>query len=399
MTTDKVWKNVLLSKICENIQYGYTARATKNAVGPKFLRITDIVSETINWSEVPFCKIDDTKKKKYLLKEGDIVIARTGATTGYAKYIKEPPEAVFASYLVRLQLIDEAVSRYVGYIVESQEYKKFIKNNWSGAAQPNANAKILTSFILPYPSIPVQQKISSILSAFDDLIENNRKRIKILEEMAQNLYREWFIKFRFPGHENVRFVDSSLGKIPEGWKVKKLGDVVNLRKGKNISKKAARDGVVPVVGAGLNPAYYHDVSNAKQPVITISASGANAGYVNLYLENIWASDCSVIDSQSTSHVIFLYLYLKYKQMEITRMQRGSAQPHVYTKDLEKLNLVMPTRTIINKFEEIINPLFELNKNYLLRNNTLKKIRDIVLPKLVSGELDVSELDIEVPEKD
>ncbi|MEI8173576.1 MAG: restriction endonuclease subunit S, partial [Deltaproteobacteria bacterium] len=193
------WENRLLRDICQNVQYGHTASATDEPIGPKFLRITDIVPETIDWPSVPHCEIEPKKKGKYLLKKGDIVIARTGATTGYAKYIKAAPESIFASYLVRLQLINGVDPRYVGYVVESDVYKEFIQANWGGAAQPNANAQILTSFHVPTPPLPTQRKIAKILSAYDDLIENNLRRIKILEEMAQNLYREWFVKFRFPG--------------------------------------------------------------------------------------------------------------------------------------------------------------------------------------------------------
>jgi type I restriction enzyme, S subunit len=225
-------QTVQLSKISEAIEYGYTASAVKEPIGPKFLRITDIVPDNIDWMEVPYCQIEESKKEKYILKSGDIVIARTGATTGYAKYLKNPPPSIFASYLVRVRVKKGVDSRYVGLVVQSDSYKKFIKTNMGGAAQPNANAKVLTSFPVPLPSLSTQKKIAAILSAYDDLIENNLRRIKILEEMAQTLYGEWFVKFRFPGHQKVKMVDSPLGKIPEGWEAKRLGDIAeDMRRG------------------------------------------------------------------------------------------------------------------------------------------------------------------------
>lgn len=217
----------VLRNLCDKIQYGYTASAKNTEIGPKFLRITDIVPDYITWENVPFCGMDDKDIEKYLLKDGDIVIARTGATTGYAKYIKKPPKSVFASYLVRLKIKDGISKRYIGFIVESDEYKRFIHSNIGGAAQPNANAQILTSYPVTLPSFVNQQKIASILSAYDDLIENNLRRIKILEEMAQMIYREWFVNFRFPGHEKVEMVKSELGMIPEGWEVKKVGKMLS----------------------------------------------------------------------------------------------------------------------------------------------------------------------------
>ena len=216
MATEK-WDCVILREICNLINYGYTASATPEPIGPKFLRITDIVPDRINWSTVPHCKIDERKLSKYRLEEGDIVIARTGATTGYAKRIRENRQAVFASYLVRLRVSANYDSQYVGFVIESEDYKHFILQNIGGTAQPQANAQVLTSFPIPLPPLATQHKIAAILGNYDDLIENNTRRIKILEEMAGTIYREWFVEFRFPGHENVKMVESELGLIPQGW--------------------------------------------------------------------------------------------------------------------------------------------------------------------------------------
>ena len=205
-----------LRDICDAVEYGYTASSSTEPIGPRFLRITYIVPDRLDWDGVPFCSIDKKKLPKHRLHSGDIVIARTGATTGWAKYIANPPESVFASYLVRIQPAKFVDSRYVGFVVESQVYKDFIQQHMGGAAQPNANAQVLTSFELPIPPLPIQRRIASILSAYDELIENNQRRIKILESMARGLYREWFVHFRFPGHESVPRVPSPLGEIPQG---------------------------------------------------------------------------------------------------------------------------------------------------------------------------------------
>ena len=225
MPTEK-WNRVTLREICDLINYGYTASARPGPIGPKFLRITDIVPDRIDWTSVPHCKIDDEKFDKYRLKKGDIVIARTGATTGYAKRIRTEHQAVFASYLVRIRVDPNHDSQYVGFVIESDEYKRFIQLNLGGAAQPNANAQVLTSFPISLPPLPTQRKIAAVLSAYDDLIENNTRRIKILEDMAQTLYQEWFVHFRFPGHENVAMVESPLGPIPQGWEMGEFGDIV-----------------------------------------------------------------------------------------------------------------------------------------------------------------------------
>ena len=227
------YPTAMLRDICDTVEYGYTASSSAECIGPRFLRITDIVPDSLDWESVPFCEIDPKKFAKHRLRTGDIVIARTGATTGWAKYIDSPPEAVFASYLVRVQPAATVDARYVGFVVESPVYKEFVQRHMGGAAQPNANAQVLTSFEVPLPPLPVQQRIAGILSAYDELIENSQRRIKILEAMARALHREWFVHFRFPGHEHHPRVASPLGEIPQGWEVKKLKDVCRLTMGQS----------------------------------------------------------------------------------------------------------------------------------------------------------------------
>jgi len=232
--------------------------------------------------------------------------------------------------------------------------------------------------------VPEQKKIASILAAYDDLIENNRRRIQLLEQTTRLLYKEWFVHLRFPGHEHVKIIDG----VPEGWERKTLGDVVEVAKGKNITKDSAKDGSVPVVAGGLSPAYNHDTANAIGPVITVSASGANAGYVNLYLEDIWASDCSYISRTSTESLYYFYLLLTSKQKEIFGFQKGAAQPHVYPKDLKRLPLLVPMETIVRLFEESVSHNFFQVKGLLEQNKLLVKARDLLLPRLMNGEITV-----------
>ena len=163
-----------LSELCTCVDYGYTASASDDpSSGPKFLRITDIVPESITWATVPHCEIEDRKRKKYLLDEGDIVVARTGATVGYAKQIWARPEgATFASYLVRFRPDAAKVDPYyLGQIVQSTAFKKWVKSVAGGAAQPNANAKLLGSFDIELPNLDIQRSVANILRFLDDLIE------------------------------------------------------------------------------------------------------------------------------------------------------------------------------------------------------------------------------------
>ena len=150
------WKLRMLAELCESIDYGYTASAEADEVGPKLLRITDIVPDFIDWASVPYCPIADDRLARFRLVEGDIVVARTGATVGYAKRLnKRHPEAVFASYLVRLRLSSELDNLIAGIFVESTDYKSYVQSRVGGAAQPNANAKVLSAagILVPPPTI------------------------------------------------------------------------------------------------------------------------------------------------------------------------------------------------------------------------------------------------------
>ena len=150
------WKRQTIAQLCESVDYGYTASAELEQIGPRFLRITDIVPDVIDWTSVPYCPIEEHRLAKFRLVEGDIVIARTGATVGYAKRLhKRHPEAVFASYLVRLRLKPEIDNLMVGIYVESADYKSYVQSRVGGAAQPNANAKVLSAaeILVPPPGI------------------------------------------------------------------------------------------------------------------------------------------------------------------------------------------------------------------------------------------------------
>ncbi len=263
-----------------------------------------------------------------------------------------------------------------------------VKSMVGASGRQRADKSVIDNLEISVPSISIQKQIAGILSTYDDLIENNARRIKILEELAQAIYKEWFVYFRFPGYEKVKMVDSNteFGKIPEGWEVEKLGDKINILRGKNITKNTIVPGKVPVIAGGMTPAYFHNKANVEGPAITVSASGANSGYIKLYHEDIWASDCSYINKNSTSFVYYYFLLLKNRQVEVTGLQRGSAQPHVYPKDLARLLIVDPPEELVHSFEERVESMFGGKNNFQLQNQNLRQARDLLLPKLVNGEI-------------
>lgn len=383
------FRPVVLRDLCAAVEYGYTASASHEAVGPQFLRITDIVPELIDWSVVPRCEIEPKKLEKFRLKTNDIVVARTGATVGYAKRLRNPPEAVFASYLVRLT-IDPAKADpvYIGAIVESRDYKEFVVRNAGGAAQPNANAQILTSYQLRLPDLPTQRRIASILSAYDDLIENNTRRIAILEEMARRIYEEWFVRFRFPGHEQVKMVESELGLIPERWATCRLDDVLVLQRGFDLPRQARTEGSFPIISAtGENGT--HKEFRVRGPGVVTGRSGS-LGTV-MYVEcdfwplntTLWVKEFKVGSP--------LYAFYVLQSIDLAGYNSGAAVPTLNRNDVHGFLVLKPTPNVLLHFDAIAGPMLTLKRRLEQKNANLRTARDLLLPKLISGELDVSTL--------
>lgn len=253
-----------------------------------------------------------------------------------------------------------------------------------GTAQDNLSWKKLSTIKFPVPSYEVQKRIANVLGTYDDLIENNKKQIKLLEEMAQRLYKEWFVDLHFPGYEDVEIVDG----VPEGWSNTQLDMVGKFIRGKTITKAGTVGGNVAVVAGGKEPAYYNNISNTEAPVITISASGANAGFVRMYYERVWASDCSYVDKNNTDYIYYLYCFLKNSKTRINNLQKGAAQPHVYAKDINAMEILVAPSALIISFESVVEPVFAKikNCNEIIKRNI--QVRDRLLPFLMAGELEV-----------
>lgn len=324
------------------------------------------------------------------LKNGDIVFVRSNGNkelVGRCMLIQNPPKPVtYSGFCIRARLnnIEENNPRFFTYYFKSKAFRKAMSNTAVGANIQNLNQGLLSNHEFKLPPLPTQQKIASILSAYDDLIENNRKQIKLLEEAAQKLYKEWFVKLNFPGHETAKIVDG----VPEGWKKGVLSDIGEFKRGKTITKDQTLEGKIPVVAGGLEPAYYHNESNTEAPVITVSGSGANAGFTRMYQEKVWASDCSFVDVSICENLYFVYCVLKATKNVVDNLQKGAAQPHVYAKDLNALNIIVPSDSILNKFSFVVKPYFDKIKILQSQIQPLQSARDKLLPRLMNGELEV-----------
>ena len=304
---------------------------------------------------------------------------------------------------------DESDVRFVKYYIDL--IKLDMQQVSHGTTQDNLSLDKLLRFDFVVPDLAEQQRITAILSAYDDLIENNLQRIEILEEMAQNLYREWFVKFRFPGYEKVRMVDSPLGKIPEGWEVLKLGEIAQeVRRG---VAKGKLEEPMPYVGLEHMPRK----SLALDSWEVVTELGSNKlifepgeilfGKIRPYFHKVSVAPFHGICSADTivirpiddnlSALVTAVVSNEDFVAHATATSNGAKMPRANWKVLVEYPVVRPTPDLLSQFSRMFGDVIKQQQILVKRNAVLRQTRDLLLPKLISGELDVSELDIDIGE--
>ena len=409
-----------LSSLCSSIDYGYTASARENGGGPRFLRITDIVRGTPEWETVPYCEADERTTARFKLHHGDIVVARTGATTGASAYITDPPLSVFASYLVRLKIDDSVADpRFVSYYLKGPQFWEYIRGVLGDkSAQPNASARTITQAPVSLLSLDDQRAIAGVLGALDDKIEQNRRTARALERLARAIFRAWFVDFEpvkakaagaasFPSMPQAAFdalptrlVDSAIGPVPEGWEVGTLGDVA----------RHVRDGVKP---SEIDPATpYIGLEHMPRRSITLAewehagkvTSGKSRfiagqilfGKLRPYfhkvgvapIDGVCSTDIVVVEPKAAD---WFGLVLGYASSDdfvahTTACSTGTKMPRTNWGDMAGYPIALPPVGLAGAFTEAVAPMVELLQESVFESQRLAELRDLLLPKLLSGEV-------------
>jgi type I restriction enzyme S subunit len=318
----------------------------------------------------------------------DIVFTSKGTVGRFAFVRPSTPRFVYSPQLCFWRVMDSSVldARFLLYWMQSSEFL-FQVQQVKGLTDMADYVSLSDQrrMKLTIPPLPVQSQIASILSVYDDLIENNTRRIKILEAMAQILYREWFVKFRFPGHGKVPIVESELGPIPERWRVGRLDDLLVLQRGFDLPTAQRISGAVPIIAAtGLNGT--HNVAKVKGPGVVTGRSGS-LGTVMLVWEDFWPLNTALwVKEFRASNPIHAYFTLQ--ALDLKGFNSGAAVPTLNRNDIHGFPTVLPDTETLNVFNEYAIPLFTLKRNLETKNNNLRTTRDLLLPKLVSGEIPV-----------
>ena len=263
------------------------------------------------------------------------------------------------------------------------------------------------------PPMQSQHKIAAVLSAYDDLIENNTRRIKILEDMAQTLYQEWFVHFRFPGHESVPMVESALGPIPQGWEIGKFGDIVeNVKEKVTPGKHLSHLSYVPIdciPRRSISLVEQKSSSEAKSSLVAFKRNDILFGAMRSYFHKVILSPfdgitrqtCFVLRSKNSNNYPF-NLFTTFQDSTVdysSNHSTGSTIPYAtWDLGLALMPIIIPPTLLIKQFSDTVIPLLDSILVMLEKNTNLRQTRDLLLPKLISGEIDVSELDIDTDPK-
>ncbi|WP_449420560.1 restriction endonuclease subunit S [Phormidium nigroviride] len=397
------WQNVPFEQLyAEPSKNGLTRPKRVRGKGYKMVNMGEIFAyDRIRNPVMDLVPMNESEKMKYSLKPGDLLFARqslVAAGAGKCSIVLETPEiTTFESHLIRIKLDPKkAVSLFYYYYFSSPAGKGNVQSLVMQVAAAGIRGSELAKLPVPHPPLPIQRKIAAILSAYDDLIENNTRRIERLEEMARSLYREWFVKFRFPGHEQVQMVDSELGPIPEGWEVVCLGKLASFQTGKLNSNAAKPNGVYPFFTCSQE-IFRTDTYSFDTECVLLAGNNANGVFHIKYFKGKFDAyqRTYVIRSLNQHQVTNYYLYFAIKaQLEhLKSISTGSATKFLTLTILNNLNIIVSLPEIQDKFAKFIFVVFSEIELLQAKNTNLRKTRDLLLPRLISGEIDVENLDI------
>lgn len=345
----------------------------------------------------------EDKHKKFILKSGDILLAMTGATAGKAGRVLCGDDNFYLlnQRVAKLEATDIAPS-FLWNVVSSDRYRSLFYSLGGGAAQPNMSGTQIESVEIPCPPSQIQRRIGNILSAYDDLIENNRRRIQLLEESARQLYKEWFVRLRFPGHEHVKVMDG----VPEGWERNTIKDVSSIvsrgitpsydeaAKYLVLNQKCVRNHFVDFEFARRQKKEVLQSKLLQHGDVLINSTGTGTlGRVAQYfgdMKNCTVDSHITLARHSDTAFITYYGYVILNSEDyLSRMGRGSTNQTELSKAvIEDIPFLKPTLTLLNHFEIFARDIKKQIQILASQNNKLAQSRDLLLPKLMSGEVAV-----------
>ena len=382
-----MWEIAKLGDISKNIQTGpfgsQLHQSDYSECGIPVVMPKDLVGGKISGESI--ARVDKTHVERlcrHKIEVGDILYSRRGDVGRCAHVTKKEEGWLCGTGCLRVTVDSEkADSRFVFFQLQHPDTVGWVEKHAVGATMLNLNTTILSSVPIRLPALEIQKRIADILSAYDDLIENNQKQIKLLEEATQRLYKEWFVNLRFPGHENTKIVDG----VPEGWSRTNINEILTFHRGYDLTRNEMKAGRYPVVGS-TTVIGYHNEFKLKGPGIVTGRSGSLGKYQFIW-DNFWPHNTSLYISDYKDHNIF-FVYSLLQTVDFASLNNGGAIPTLNRNVLSNIEVIEPTDELQEMFAKIAEPQYQKIKNLEKQNNQLKMARDALLPKLMSGEVEV-----------
>jgi type I restriction enzyme S subunit len=340
-----------------------------------------------------FITEDKARELKNCNAKSDDIIFTAAGTLGQVGLI--PKTIRFRSYIIsnkqiRLRLdTNQAFPPFVYYFLSSPDMRAFIASQNKGSSVPLLTLGIVRNLKILLPSPPIQKKIAAILSAYDELIENNKQLIALLGKMAEEIYREWFVRLRFPGHEKVKLVKG----VPETWDNTRFGKFCMLKRGYDLPDKSVEPGDYPVI-ASTSIKTYHNEFKAKPPVITTGRSGS-LGTVLMVNCEAWPLNTALYVKDFFGNSPYLVFYT-LKNMGLENFNSGAGVPTLNRNHIDGIKIAVPDKDLQRRFDAMVSPMHEQKEQIIKANEALTQMRDTILPRLISGKLSVENLDIQFP---
>lgn len=345
-----------------------------------------LANVNVRWGEfdledLPLMKFEESEQERYELKYGDLVICEGGKPGRCAIWKEQIPNMKIQKALHRVRVHDCLDYRYLFYWFLLAGKTGELDQYFTGATIKHMPGQKLKEVVIDKPPLEIQHRIADILSAYDDLIENNQKQIKLLEEAAQRLYKEWFVDLRFPGHENTKIVDG----VPEGWSRTNINGILTFHRGYDLTKNEMKAGRYPVIGS-TSIIGYHNEFKIKGPSIVTGRSGSLGKY-QLVWDDFWPHNTSLYISNYKGHNIF-FVYSLLQTVDFASLNNGGAIPTLNRNVLSNIEVIEPEKKLQDVFAKIAEPQYQKIKNLEKQNDRLKTARDLLLPKFMSGEVEV-----------
>ena len=377
------WKEVDICQLCDSISETYKGNATAVVL----INTSDVLDgKCLNHEYVPNKKLKGQFKKAF--RKGDILYSEIRPANKRFCFVDfEPKDYIASTKLMVLRAHEDVDPQYLYQLLRSNDtlaQLQMLAESRSGTF-PQITYSELSNIKISLPSQKTQKNIVSILSSLDRKIELNNKINADLEEMAQAIFKNWFVDFE--PFKDGKFVDSELGMIPEGWKVGCLGDIAEITSGKRPPKKSkdkTKELFIPLIGASDIMGFTSDVLYERS-ILVIGRVGTH-GVVQRFQEKCWPSDNTLVIESS----YYNYVYQLLKGIDYSAINRGSTQPLITQTDVKNTDVIIAPENVLKEYESITSTLFSKHRANIKENSRLSLLRDTLLPRLMSGELEIPE---------